>query len=162
MAERTQFLATWEQEFGKTLKVLKAYPADRKDLQPHPKCPGAAELAWRMVFEEKFFAEAVASGKMEFGNNPPTPASFAAIIGEYEQHHRGNVAKIQAMTDEEFRGTMKFFTGPNKMEDVRKADILWLMLHDTIHHRGQFSIYLRMADGKVPSIYGPSGDEPWM
>jgi hypothetical protein len=25
----------------------------------------------------------------------------------------------------------------------------------------QFSIYLRMADGKVPSIYGPSADEPW-
>ena len=30
-----------------------------------------------------------------------------------------------------------------------------------VHHRGQFSVYLRMADGKVPSIYGPSADEPW-
>jgi uncharacterized damage-inducible protein DinB len=36
------------------------------------------------------------------------------------------------------------------------------MLCDQIHHRGQFSVYLRMADGKVPSIYGPSLDEPWM
>jgi uncharacterized damage-inducible protein DinB len=35
------------------------------------------------------------------------------------------------------------------------------MLHDQIHHRGQFSVYLRMVGGKVPSIYGPSGDEPW-
>ena len=47
-------------------------------------------------------------------------------------------------------------------QTVRRADILWLTLHDMIHHRGQFSIYLRMAGGKVPSIYGPSGDEPWM
>jgi uncharacterized damage-inducible protein DinB len=37
-----------------------------------------------------------------------------------------------------------------------------MMLMDSVHHRGQFSVYLRMADGKVPSIYGPTADEPWM
>jgi uncharacterized damage-inducible protein DinB len=48
------------------------------------------------------------------------------------------------------------------MADVRKADMLWMMLSDSIHHRGQFSIYLRLVGAKVPSIYGPSADEPWM
>jgi uncharacterized damage-inducible protein DinB len=47
------------------------------------------------------------------------------------------------------------------MAEVRRADMLWLMLNDSIHHRGQFSIYLRLVGAKVPSIYGPSGDEPW-
>jgi uncharacterized damage-inducible protein DinB len=47
------------------------------------------------------------------------------------------------------------------MGDVRRQDFLWMMLNDMIHHRGQFSVYLRMAGGKVPSIYGPSKDEPW-
>jgi|SRR5882672_5842572 len=32
---------------------------------------------------------------------------------------------------------------------------------DMIHHRGQFTVYSRIAGGKVPSIYGPSADEPW-
>ncbi len=32
---------------------------------------------------------------------------------------------------------------------------------DMGHHRGQFSVYLRMAGGKVPSIYGSTADEPW-
>ena len=36
-----------------------------------------------------------------------------------------------------------------------------MMLWDQIHHRGQLSVYLRMAGGSVPSIYGPSADEPW-
>ncbi|MBI1806965.1 MAG: hypothetical protein HYR76_07940, partial [Ignavibacteria bacterium] len=31
-----------------------------------------------------------------------------------------------------------------------------------VHHRGQLSVYLRIVDAKVPSIYGPSADEPWM
>ena len=50
-----------------------------------------------------------------------------------------------------------------RQKDVGPAfDVLWGILMDSIHHRGQFSVYLRMAGGKVPSIYGPSADEPWM
>lgn len=57
---------------------------------------------------------------------------------------------------------MKFFVAPKQMGDVRIMDIFWMMVMDMVHHRGQFSVYLRMAGGKVPSIYGPSADEPWM
>jgi uncharacterized damage-inducible protein DinB len=28
-----------------------------------------------------------------------------------------------------------------------------------IHHRGQLSVYLRLNDVPVPSMYGPSADE---
>ena len=51
--------------------------------------------------------------------------------------------------------TVKFFTGPKTLGDIPKIDFLWFLLCDQIHHRGQLSVYLRMADGKVPSIYGP-------
>lgn len=48
------------------------------------------------------------------------------------------------------------------MGDFPVSEVLWLMLMDSVNHRGQFSVYLRMVGGKVPSIYGPSADEPWM
>jgi len=162
MAEREQFLATWEREFETTIKILKAFPADKNDLRPHPKCPDANELAWRIVHEETFFSEVAATGKVEFGKPPASPGGIGAIIEAYGKNHPDNMAKVKKMTDADFKLMLKFPSGPNTMEDVRRADILWLMMMDTIHHRGQFSIYLRMADGKVPSIYGPSGDEPWM
>jgi uncharacterized damage-inducible protein DinB len=72
------------------------------------------------------------------------------------------VEKVKNLSDEEFNKLIKFYTGPNRLSDLRKADIFWTGIQDTIHHRGQFSVYLRMAGGKVPSIYGPSADEPWM
>jgi len=53
-------------------------------------------------------------------------------------------------------------TGPKTMGQTPRIAWLWFLLSDQIHHRGQFSIYLRMADAKVPAIYGPSGDEPWI
>ena len=162
MTEREQFLNAWEREFTKTVRVLKAYPADKMDLRPHPKCPDATELAWRMVHEEKFFTDTASTGKLEFAAPPKAPSGIPAIVDIFEKNHSDNVAMIRKMTDADFNLMMQFPSGPRAMEDVRRADILWLMMMDTIHHRGQFSIYLRMADGKVPSIYGPSGDEPWM
>ena len=60
-----------------------------------------------------------------------------------------------------FSGTLQFPVGPGKMGDWKRSDFMWFLLSDHIHHRGQFSVYLRMAGGKVPAIYGPSADEPW-
>jgi uncharacterized damage-inducible protein DinB len=45
------------------------------------------------------------------------------------------------------------------MADVPLIDFLWMILHDQIHHRGQMTVYSRIAGGTVPSIYGPSADE---
>jgi len=50
---------------------------------------------------------------------------------------------------------------PVRLAPARRADALSMMLFDTVHHRGQISVYLRAVGGKVPSIYGPSGDEMW-
>jgi uncharacterized damage-inducible protein DinB len=42
------------------------------------------------------------------------------------------------------------------------GDMLFGILFDAIHHRGQLSTYLRPMGAKVPSIYGPSADDPGM
>jgi uncharacterized damage-inducible protein DinB len=51
--------------------------------------------------------------------------------------------------------------GPGRIGDWKKTDFLRQVLHDQIHHRGQFTVYLRLADARVPSVYGPTADEPW-
>ena len=65
------------------------------------------------------------------------------------------------MTEADFNSPIKWMVGPGQMADMRKADVMWFMMQDHVHHRGQFSVYLRLAGGKVPSIYGPSADENW-
>lgn len=162
MSERESFIQSWEREFQTTLKVLKSYPAQKTELQPHGKCPTAKDLAWRMVTEEKLFVNGAITGTFDFMNQPKPPAGMPELISTYEHNHREHVEKIKKMTDADFNKMVKFMVAPKTPGDVRSGDTLWMMMMDTIHHRGQFSIYLRMADGKVPSIYGPSGDEPWM
>jgi uncharacterized damage-inducible protein DinB len=45
------------------------------------------------------------------------------------------------------------------MEMPRIALVRTILLNHSIHHRGQLSVYLRLLDVAVPSIYGPSADE---
>lgn len=162
MSEREIFIKRWEREFATTLKVLKAYPSSKSELQPHPKCASARELAWRIASEEPLFVNGSLTGTFDFMGMPKCPATLEEVIASYEKNHGQLVEKLRRSTDADFEKLVKFFTGPKTMADVRSGDTLWIMLNDSIHHRGQFSVYLRMADGRVPSIYGPSGDEPWM
>jgi uncharacterized damage-inducible protein DinB len=164
-AAKQHFLNAYEEEHARTMRVLRAYPADQAELRPHERCKTARELAWMFALEPRLgnmvLNDAFASGPPS-GKPPESPASWDAVLGAIEQTHKEFANFVRAMPEEKLNQTSKFFTAPKTLSDVRRQDFLWFLLHDEIHHRGQFSIYLRMAGGKVPSIYGPSGDEPWM
>ena len=162
---KEQYLEAYEREHEITMRVLRAYPADKLDLRPHHRLKTARELAWVFVLErglgQLVFNDAFAAGGPP-GPMPEPPESWDAILEAVEQGHRQFGELVRSTPDEQLFGTVKFFTGPGMLGDVTRLSFAWFLLSDEIHHRGQFSVYLRMADGYVPSIYGPSGDEPWM
>ena len=160
MSEKDMFFSMWEREFQTTLKVLKAYPHDRQDFRPHERSRSAKELAWTFVGEEKTGVAGALTGQINFDVSNP-PANMKDVISEYEKLHKESVDKFNKLSEEELNGNMKFPVGPKTMGDLRRIDVLWTTVMDMIHHRGQFSVYLRMVGGKVPSIYGPTADEPW-
>jgi uncharacterized damage-inducible protein DinB len=161
-SEKDLFLQAFERERATTLKVLKAYPADQVDFKPHERSKSARELAWMFVVEQSVLGEGALKGKLEFsGSLPEPPATMNEIIEKFENASRETIQKVRAVNEDDMNGMMQFMAGPKTMIDQRRFDVLWLSLMDQVHHRGQFSVYLRMAGGKVPSIYGPTADEPW-
>ncbi|MEK9135537.1 MAG: DinB family protein, partial [Bacteroidota bacterium] len=83
-------------------------------------------------------------------------------ISTYENSHKGNVDKVKALTEAELNSPIPWMVAPKQMGQIRRADVLWTAVMDNVHHRGQLSVYIRMAGAKLPSIYGPTADEPWM
>lgn len=164
-AHKEQFLAVYEDEHRRTMRVLKAYPEDKLDLRPQATCKTARELAWIFVLERglgtMLMNDAFASGAPS-GTPPPAPASWSEILSAIEKAHRDFGDLIRSMPEEKLQDSVRFYVAPKQMGDIPRMDVCWFLLHDQIHHRGQFSVYLRMAGAKVPSIYGPSADEPWM
>jgi uncharacterized damage-inducible protein DinB len=93
---------------------------------------------------------------------PKAPKAWDDVLAAVEKGHKDFGDLIRSASDADLQKKVKFFVGPKQLGDIPRLDFCWSLLCDEIHHRGQFSVYLRMADGKVPSIYGPSADEPWM
>jgi uncharacterized damage-inducible protein DinB len=159
---KQQFVQTLQREHGTTRRVVEAFPADQAELKPHPRSNSARQLAWTFAVEERLILLAL-KNKLDLGSGfPKAPESWGEAVSAFLQTHAEVMEVLQAASDEDLAGTVKFFTGPGAIGDIPKMDFLWFMLSDQIHHRGQLSVYVRMAGGKVPSIYGPSADEPWM
>jgi uncharacterized damage-inducible protein DinB len=160
-----EFLAVYEREHATTMRVLRAYPVDKLDLRPHPMCKTARELAWVFVLERglgvMIYNDAFAN-EPPAGEAPPAPDDWEELLAALEKAHVDFAELIAAASNDDLQQIVHFFTGPQTLGEMRRIDNLWFLLHDQIHHRGQFSIYLRMAGGRVPSIYGPTADEPWM
>ena len=161
-SEKQRFLDQWEREASVTMKVLRNYPAAKADLKPGEKSKNAKDLAWTFVFEG-FGASQCADGDFKFPppDMPPKPGDWEGVVRECERGFRFLADKVRK-ADEAFLNTMvKVATGPKQRGDMRRLDFLWQTLMDMVHHRGQFTVYSRIAGAKVPSIYGPSADEPW-
>ena len=157
---KQQFLDAYEKEHATTVKVLRAFPQEHADLRAHPKLKTARELAWLFV-GERALGTAVLQHKPFTGQTVPAPETFAEIIAALEHAHVEFGNLIRSYSEEELLGTCTFLVGPKTPGEYTRIAFAWFLLFDQIHHRGQFSIYLRLADGKVPSIYGPTADEPW-
>jgi uncharacterized damage-inducible protein DinB len=162
MTEKDMFLNSWQREFDITLKVLRQMPADKAGFRPAADKARSAKEVATVFIQELGVVDGIVKGKIEFGEQMPSFATYGDLLKGFESTHREMVSKVQAMSEADWNSKVTAPVGPKQMAEVRRADMLWLMLHDSIHHRGQFSVYLRLVGAKVPSIYGPSGDEPWM
>jgi uncharacterized damage-inducible protein DinB len=159
---KQQFLDALKQEHSTTKKVVEAFPADQSEFKPHPRSNSARQLVWTFAVEERLILSALKNQLNLGGGFPKAPDTWDEVVATFKETHADTVAALESARDEDLAGTVKFFTAPKTMGDVPKPQFMWFMLCDQIHHRGQLSVYLRMAGGKVPSIYGPSADEPWM
>ncbi|MCU1227649.1 MAG: DinB family protein [Acidobacteria bacterium] len=165
MSAKQDLLEVYDQEHATTMRVLRAYPEDKLELRVHPRGKNAREIAWVFVLERylgtKVWHDELAKG-VPSGKPPDPPAKWSELLAQLEEAHKKFRELIAAASDEELHEEVHFLTAPKTMGPISRKKWLWYLLHDQIHHRGQFSVYLRMTGAKVPSIYGPTADESWI
>jgi uncharacterized damage-inducible protein DinB len=142
-------------EFETTMKVLSAYPEDKLDMKPAEKSRTARELIETFIREE-YVCRGAMRGDLHRADPPQSMPSGLQEMLEMLNHIHNEVQETIAQAGDEQLSRIIDFYG----FQIRAIDALWAELHDQIHHRGQFSVYLRLAGAKVPSIYGPTADEP--
>lgn len=158
---KQHFLDAFRKEHATTSKVLGAFPPEQSEFKPHERSNTARQLAFTFLMEQKLLMAAFTDTLRLTGGMPPMPDDFGTIVSEFERDFDQLCGIIEAASPESLTMPVQFPVGPGQVGDWPKLQFAWFMLCDQIHHRGQLSVYLRMVGGKVPSIYGPSGDERW-
>ena len=160
--ERDGYVATFRREHETTMRLLRAFPAEQVGLKPNDRLRDAGDLAWTMALNQMVVTPIMDQAELLPQEFPKRPATWQGILDGLESIHRDAVARLErGLTDTSINEPVRTVVGPGQEAPVRRGDVLWKMLYDGIHHRGQFSVYSRLAGAKVPSIYGPSADEPW-
>ena len=158
--EKDALMAHYELEHRTTIRVLRAFPSGRATFRPHETSMTAIETA-RMMAGMVPDLDTLLAPELTMTGPTVVPGSWAELISVYERDHAALIRRLRALPEDALNVAIQVPVAKDRTEAQRRADVLWYFLHAQIHHRGQLSVYLRMVGGRVPSIYGPSGDEPW-
>ena len=159
---KESILSEFDREMATTRKLLERIPDDKFAWKPHDKSMSLGQLATH-VATLPGWGEMIMNGTSVdiAGARPPQElTSRAAILEAFEQVRTKTRAALDK-SDGEYGVMWSLKREGHEMFSMPRIGALRaFVLSHGIHHRGQLSVYLRLNDVAVPSIYGPSADEP--
>ena len=163
MAIVDALLPEFDHEMTTTRKVLERVPEDKFEWKPHAKSFSLGALAAHVAGLPAWGAETLVRSDIDIaGAQPPTaPSSKSELMAAFDRNVAATRSALAGKTDAELLATWTLKRGGKPIFSMPKTGVLRsFVLSHLIHHRGQLSVYLRLLDVAVPSIYGPSADEP--
>ncbi|MFQ5988560.1 MAG: DinB family protein [Candidatus Methylomirabilales bacterium] len=155
-------LAELDQEAAITRRVLERVPNDKLTWKPHAKSMSLGQLALHVATTPGQVASLVSKSEYElqdFGNFP-TATSASELLPALEQSIASAKEVLNGLDDQTAMSTFKLTMNGKELLAVPRIGVVRsIMLNHWYHHRGQLSVYLRLLNIPVPSIYGPSADE---
>lgn len=155
-------IAEIEQEAATTRRVLERVPEDKLGWQPHPKSMSLGQLALHIAQMTGQIVDLLAADVMElpqFGS-PPVAESSAQLLSAHDASVAHAKEALNGWDDARAISDWSLTKdGKTLMAMPRIGFMRGIGMNHLYHHRGQLSVYLRLLDVPVPSIYGPSADE---
>lgn len=155
--------AELKQEAGSTRKMLERIPADKLSWTPHEKSMTLVRLAGHVVEMLMWTDITLTQDELDFAKSDFKPKEYAEaseLVADFDKNIADAVESLNSTSNETMMQNWKLRNGEQIYFEMPKAVVMRSMvMNHIIHHRGQLSVYLRMLDIPVPSIYGPSADE---
>jgi uncharacterized damage-inducible protein DinB len=150
-----------DQEAQTTKRVLERVPADKLTWKPHAKSFSLGQLALHIAAVPATVSAAASADSFEApGFNQAQPKDRQEVLNTFSESLAATKDTLHKMDDACLTATWTLTrNGRTIMAIPRVALLRSIMMNHLYHHRGQLSVYLRILDVPVPSIYGPSADE---
>ena len=162
MSTPKEFLKELTEESVVTRKMLERVPEDKYDWRPHEKSMTMKALAGHIAELPSWINMAFETDELDFQANAYVPPSFShqpELIGLFEKSLAGAKEKLEPAQEEDLSPSWLLKNGEEVLMSLTKGGLIRHALSQTIHHRAQLGVYLRLLDIHIPGTYGPSADE---
>ena len=157
-------IADLDRELPITKRVLEVVPAGRDDWKPHPKSMALGRLAGLVALMPSWLTMMVAQEEFDVappaGTTSPFPMpAHAELAAAVEKGFAGARSAIAGTTDDHLLKAWRLKAGGAVVLEGTRLSMMRDALMHLSHHRGQLTVYLRLNDVPVPSVYGPTADD---
>ena len=153
-------LPEFDQEMATTRRVLERVPTDKGQWKPHPKSFSLAHLAQLVAWMPGWITNAVTKTSLNLaaagGYSNEKTEDLLKMFDKNVKEARAAIAKSK---DADYKKDWSLKHGDRVIFKQKRADVVRQHINHLVHHRGQLTVYLRLIDVPVPSIYGPTADE---
>jgi uncharacterized damage-inducible protein DinB len=154
-----EYLRELESEARATRECLEQVPMDKPDYKPHEKSMELGYLAILTGDIPRWIQYIIEKQLVDFEtypqNHPKTTDELTAMFDENMDAAR---KALKTLKDEELSKEFQLKQGDRLLMATPVGESISSAINHLVHHRGQLTVYLRMPDKKIPSIYGPSAD----
>lgn len=153
-------LPEFDQEMATTRRVLERVPGDRAEWKPHPKSFSLGHLAQLVSWMPGWIANTLRDTKLDLqGAAGYSLEKTETLLAGFDQNVKDARAALEAAKDADFEVPWSLTRGEHVLFTAPRAAVVRSHISHLSHHRGQLTVYLRLLDVPVPSIYGPTADE---
>lgn len=151
-----------EQEAVTTRKMLSRVPEDKYDWKPHEKSMPIGRLATHIAELPAWVSMVLTTDELDFAAGDYKPeeiSSNADLLAYLEKNLAGAKEQLSRATYEQLEQPWTLRNGQQVYDVSPKVKVIRMAYCQTVHHRAQLGVYLRLLDIPIPGSYGPSADE---
>lgn len=162
MSIADKLLPEFDQEMAATRRVIERVPDDDPDWKPHPKSFSVAHLAQLLAWLPGWIGQTLTSTELDLAAGAGySNESTDALLELFDENVRKSRDAIAAAQDSDYDVVWSLKMNGNVLFTSPRGVVVRQHISHLSHHRGQMTVYLRLLDVPVPSVYGPTADEGW-
>jgi len=147
-------------EYKATRGCLERIPENLFEYKPHPKSMTLGYLALLVAEIPLWIRYMATDGEIDFATfKHASPKTNSELVAHFEDNMKAARVALQAATDESLEGSFTLKANGQILYTSKKINDIGITINHWVHHRGQLTVYMRLNNIDVPSIYGPSADD---
>ncbi len=154
------FLQELEAETTSTRKCLERIPESLFSWKPHEKSMNMGYLTLLVAEIPKWITDTIEKSVIDFATFKHfQPKNTSELVSHFDDNINEARNALQNVTNEELSGLFYLKNNGVELFSLPKDETISSTINHWVHHRGQLTVYMRLNNIPVPSIYGPSADE---